>query len=140
MVERPSEPDPTRPTPTRPKVEQPVVKAKSEPKATAKPVKRTFGASVAAARAYALDRLGEQQFGCLDDLVRRESGWRVTASNRSSGAYGLPQALPGRKMAKYGSDWRTNATVQLKWMIAYVNGRYGSACRALQHARSTGWY
>jgi len=135
-----------RPTPSATPAprHQPQVRARSEPKATraprTSPTKGDFSATISAARRYALDRLGAGQFACLDTLVRRESGWRVTATNESSGAYGLPQALPGRKMAKYGSDWRTNATTQLRWMIAYVNGRYGSACQALSHAQSTGWY
>ena len=122
---------------------QPQPRARAEPKATSRPSRTSpskGNSSVAAARQYALERLGSRQFACLDVLVERESGWRVTAGNKSSGAYGLPQALPGRKMAKYGSDWRTNATTQLRWMVAYVNGRYGSACQALSHARSTGWY
>lgn len=117
---------------------------KPQPKATAaprtSPTKGDFSATVTEARRYALERLGKRQFACLDTLVRRESGWRVTATNKSSGAYGLPQALPGSKMGKYGSDWKTNATTQLRWMIAYVNGRYGSACQALSHAQRTGWY
>jgi len=122
---------------------QPVPRPRAAPRSTPRPVStRTSRGdfSVTAARRYALGRLGSRQFACLDTLVQRESGWRVTATNKSSGAYGLPQALPGSKMGKYGSDWKTNATTQLRWMIAYVNGRYGSACQALSHAQRTGWY
>ena len=101
---------------------------------------RTFSANVTRARVYALARLESVQFNCLDRLFTRESGWRVHALNRRSGAYGIPQALPGSKMAAFGDDWRDNATTQVKWGIHYVNARYGSACRALQHAYDTGWY
>lgn len=70
------------------------------------------------------------QYGCAASLISHESGWRVSATNPSSGAYGLPQSLPGSKMASAGSDWRTNATTQLRWMRSYVNSRYGGACSA----------
>jgi len=58
-------------------------------------------------------------------MITKESHCRYNATNRSSGAYGIPQALPGRKMASAGSDWETNPITQIKWMISYVNGRYG---------------
>lgn len=73
-------------------------------------------------------------------IIAAESGWNPHATNPSSGAYGLPQALPGSKMASAGSDWRTNPITQLKWMKSYVNGRYGSIGRALAFRRSVGWY
>ena len=102
------------------------------------PVRRT--ATIVDARAYARRRLGPTQFRCLDALVQRESRWRVNATNRRSGAYGLPQALPGSKMAAFGADWRTNPITQLRWMIAYIAGRYGTACRAWRYAITEGWY
>lgn len=80
-----------------------------------------------------------EQFGCLDPLWTRESGWRVTAAN-ASGAYGIPQALPGSKMATYGSDWRTNPRTQITWGLHYIAGRYGSPCSAWSHFQATGWY
>jgi hypothetical protein len=83
---------------------------------------------------------GATQFGCLNALWSRESGWRTAAHNRSSGAYGIPQALPGRKMAVHGRDWRTNPETQIKWGVGYIKGRYGSACTAWQHHRNYGWY
>ena len=101
---------------------------------------RTFNANVAAARRYALERLGRRQFSCLDILFDRESRWRVHAINRRSGAYGIPQALPGRKMAWAGSDWRDNATTQVRWALHYLAGRYGTACSGLAHSYRTGWY
>jgi len=80
------------------------------------------------------------QMGCLQSLWNRESGWRTTARNPSSGAYGIPQALPGRKMAAYGSDWETNPAVQIKWGLMYIKGRYGSPCSAWSYFQSNGWY
>jgi hypothetical protein len=106
--------------------------------ATPKPVRRN--PSVADAKAYALSRLGATQFSCLDRLARRESGWRVHAVNSSSGAYGIPQALPGSKMAIIADDWRDNPVTQVRWMIRYVNARYGSACGAWAHSEAVGWY
>jgi hypothetical protein len=80
------------------------------------------------------------QFSCLDTLWTRESHWRVDAHNRTSGAYGIPQALPGSKMASAGSDWRTNPATQITWGLGYIKARYGSPCGALQHSNSVGWY
>ena len=94
---------------------------------------------ISAARAYALRQLGAAQFKCLDALIWRESRWDPLARN-ASGAYGLPQAVPGSKMATAGSDWRTNPVTQLRWMLGYVASRYGTPCRALQHVLDRGWY
>jgi hypothetical protein len=80
------------------------------------------------------------QFPCLDKLWARESGWNQRASNSGSGAYGIPQALPGSKMAAFGDDWRTNAATQIKWGLNYIEGRYGTPCKAWSHSESTGWY
>lgn len=80
------------------------------------------------------------QFGCLDRLWQRESGWRVTAQNPYSGAYGIPQALPASKMAAAGSDWRTNATTQIEWGLDYIDARYGSPCAAWNHFQAKNWY
>lgn len=77
---------------------------------------------------------------CVDRLIHRESGWRVRATNRSSGAYGLPQSLPAHKMASAGPNWRTSARTQLRWFFSYVKGRYGGACNALGHSHARGWY
>jgi hypothetical protein len=79
------------------------------------------------------------QWGCLDSLWQRESGWRVYASN-PSGAYGIPQALPGSKMASEGSDWRTNPATQIRWGLGYIGSRYGGPCAAWSHSQATGWY
>lgn len=80
------------------------------------------------------------QWGCLNSLINRESGWQVHATNSGSGAYGIPQSLPGSKMATMGSDWRDSATTQLRWMMDYITARYGSPCGAWAHSQATGWY
>jgi hypothetical protein len=79
------------------------------------------------------------QFSCLDPLWARESGWSVTAEN-PSGAYGIPQALPGAKMASAGPDWQTSAATQIKWGLEYIKSTYGSPCGAWAHEEATGWY
>ncbi|WP_329519578.1 lytic transglycosylase domain-containing protein [Spirillospora sp. NBC_01491] len=83
---------------------------------------------------------GEGEFGCLVKLWNKESGWRSNAANPSSGAYGIPQALPGSKMASAGSDWRTSARTQIKWGLGYIKDRYGTPCKAWSHSESVGWY
>ncbi|MBA8816358.1 chemotaxis protein histidine kinase CheA [Microbacterium halimionae] len=83
---------------------------------------------------------GDDQFACLVSLWNKESGWNAQASNGSSGAYGIPQALPGSKMASAGADWATNATTQIVWGLGYIAGSYGSPCGAWSHSQSTGWY
>ena len=80
------------------------------------------------------------QFSCLDSLWVGESGWRVDADNPSSSAYGIPQALPGSKMASAGPDWETNAATQIKWGLGYIQERYGSPCGALSFKSGHGWY
>jgi hypothetical protein len=79
------------------------------------------------------------QFGCLNDIFSRESGWRYNAEN-ASGAYGIPQALPGSKMASAGPDWQTNPTTQIKWGLGYIKGRYGTPCDAWAAWQVQGWY
>jgi len=80
------------------------------------------------------------QFPCLDKLWKKESGWNHRASNSSSGAYGIPQALPGSKMGSEGSDWKTNPATQIEWGLGYIKGRYGSPCSAWSHSQNVGWY
>ena len=79
------------------------------------------------------------QWGCLDDLWQRESGWAYNAEN-ASGAYGIPQALPGSRMASAGSDWQTDPTTQIKWGLTYIKDTYGTPCGAWDHEESDGWY
>lgn len=83
--------------------------------------------------------MGNDQYSCLVSLWNRESHWRVNAEN-PDGAYGIPQALPGNKMASAGPDWQTNATTQIKWGLGYIKARYGTPCGAWAHSQSTGWY
>jgi hypothetical protein len=82
----------------------------------------------------------EDQFGCLDSLWTRESNWNVHADNPSSSAYGIPQALPGSKMASAGDDWENNAVTQIRWGLGYIQDRYGSPCSAWGHSQSHGFY
>jgi uncharacterized protein YabE (DUF348 family) len=80
------------------------------------------------------------QFGCLVKLWDRESHWNVHAGNPVTGAYGIPQALPGSKMASAGPDWQNNATTQIKWGLGYIASRYATPCGAWSHSEATGWY
>ena len=79
------------------------------------------------------------QFSCLDSLWARESGWNVTASN-PDGAYGIPQAMTGSKMASAGPNWQTDAATQIRWGLGYIRSMYGSPCAAWAHSQATGWY
>jgi len=83
---------------------------------------------------------GSGQFSCLDSLWTKESRWNHRATNPSSGAYGIPQALPGSKMASAGSDWRSNPATQIKWGLSYIADRYGTPCGAWSHSKARGWY
>ena len=83
---------------------------------------------------------GGDQFTCLVNLWNRESGWNHLAMNASSGAYGIPQALPGNKMASAGADWQTNPATQISWGLGYIQGHYGTPCGAWAHSESVGWY
>jgi hypothetical protein len=80
------------------------------------------------------------QFSCLNSLWNEESGWNVYATNPSSGAYGIPQALPGSKMASAGPDWQTDAATQIRWGLTYIKSLYGSPCGAWAHEEADGWY
>jgi len=93
-------------------------------------------ADPAGAKAYARSAIGRygwgaDQYGCLVTLWNIESGWRANAYNRSSGAYGIPQALPANKMASAGSDWLTNQNTQIEWGLGYIRARYSTPCGAL---------
>ncbi|WP_245989269.1 hypothetical protein [Agromyces tardus] len=99
----------------------------------------------AAAKAYAASVIGAYGWGqgdynCLVLLWNRESGWRADAYNASSGAYGIPQSLPGSKMAAAGADWRTNAATQIDWGLSYISARYGAPCGAWAHSEAVNWY
>lgn len=100
---------------------------------------------VAAARQYAFNLLvswgnGQDQLNCLLWLWNRESGWRTNAYNPNGGAYGIPQSLPGSKMALAGADWRTNYRTQINWGLAYISAAYGTPCGAWAHSEQYNWY
>ncbi|HEX8095275.1 ubiquitin-like domain-containing protein [Jatrophihabitans sp.] len=93
-----------------------------------------IAAGMVSARGWSSD-----QFSCLVSLWNKESGWRTNAYN-PSGAYGIPQALPGSKMASAGSDWQTSARTQISWGLGYIASVYGSPCSAWAHSQATNWY
>lgn len=82
----------------------------------------------------------DEQFSCLDNLFERESHWRYDANNPTSSAYGIPQALPGSRMAEIADDWQTNPVTQIKWGVKYIEKRYGTPCVAYNKALNVGWY
>lgn len=94
------------------------------------------------ARAMMQDQYGwgSSHFRCYNNIVMHESAWKVSAANSSSGAYGIPQALPGSKMASAGPDWRHNPSTQISWGFGYVKSRYGTPCPAWGCTSSHGWY
>lgn len=99
----------------------------------------------AGAKAYAASVLGghgweASQMTCLDTLWTKESEWLTSATNASSGAYGIPQALPGTKLATAGGDWQTNYRTQVNWGLTYIESRYGSPCSALNFHYANNWY
>lgn len=131
-------PKPT-PTPTpEPAVETPAAEEKvwTPPHVTPDP-----GTAQATAHEMVIAKgWSEDDFACLVSLWNRESGWRVNAHNTSSGAYGIPQSLPGNKMASAGADWETNPATQITWGLNYIGGRYGNPCGAWAHSENNGWY
>ncbi|MGO4690035.1 hypothetical protein [Glaciibacter sp. 2TAF33] len=110
--------------------------------AEAQRVANTPDGARATARAMAAAKYGwgEAQFSCLNQLWNKESGWSYTAGNASSGATGIPQALPGSKMASAGADWATNATTQISWGLDYIQRGYGTPCAAMSHSAAMNWY
>lgn len=96
---------------------------------------RRHGKKMAAARGWR-----GYQFTCLNNLWNRESGWKYTAKNPTADTWGIPQALPGRKMASFGPDWRTNPIVQMQWGMHYIKQRYHTPCAAWSHSQKHNWY
>jgi hypothetical protein len=145
----------------RVKAEAVAAKKRAEARAKARAEARARAKAEARARAEALARATREanrnpksvarlmvadrgwsssQFSCLDKLWTKESGWNYRAQNRSSGAYGIPQALPGRKMGSVADDWRTNAVTQITWGLKYIADRYGTPCGAWSHSVAHNWY
>ena len=116
----------------------PVVAAAPAP-ASAAPAPSPGSAQAIAQQLVAARGWGSDQFDCLVQIWDRESGWNVHAAN-PSGAYGIPQALPGSKMGSAGPDWQDNATTQITWGLGYISGRYGTPCGAWSFWQSNGWY
>jgi hypothetical protein len=96
---------------------------------------RAIGCALLLEAGFELD-----QMPCLDRLWTKESGWNHKSQNPSSGAYGIPQALPGDKMAAYGSDWQTNPVPQIKWGLNYIENRYNTPCGAWSFFQANNWY
>jgi hypothetical protein len=121
---------------------------KATPKPAKKPAKKPAPVAVndpAGAQAYAASKLGSfgwapSQMQCLKTLWTKESDWETTATNPTSGAYGVVQSLPAEKMASAGADYRTNYRTQINWGLEYVKDRYGSPCEALNFHYANNWY
>ncbi|WP_432040076.1 transglycosylase SLT domain-containing protein [Streptomyces cucumeris] len=96
--------------------------------------------TIAETQSIARQMIPGDQFQCFSNIVDHESGWNYKATNASSGAYGLVQALPGSKMASAGADWQTNPATQIKWGLNYMNDRYGSPCGAWSFWQANSWY
>jgi hypothetical protein len=119
---------------------QPTASAQPTPSATASAPVASGSPQQIAQAMLASFGWSSSQFSCLDPLWAHESGWSVTAYNAGSGAYGIPQALPGSRMASAGPDWQTYAATQIRWGLEYIKGTYGSPCAAWDHEQATGWY
>ncbi len=123
-----------------------VVKPQPKPAAAARGIAPAAGVpDPGTAQAIAYDMVmargwDQSEFDCLVALWNKESHWNVYAHNKNSGAYGIPQALPGEKMATAGADWATNPATQITWGLGYIGGRYGSPCVAWGYSQSRGWY
>jgi hypothetical protein len=96
---------------------------------------RALGCALVLEAGYGLD-----QMACLDPLWTKESNWRAEAHNSSSGAHGIPQALPGDKMATFGADWETNPVTQIRWGLDYIRKRYSTPCGAWEFWQGHHWY
>ena len=114
----------------------------AEAAAAARAAANTPEGARATAQAMAADRYGwgGDQFSCLNSLWQKESNWNYQAYNDSSGATGIPQSLPGSKMATAGADWQTNASTQIAWGLDYISRAYGTPCAAWGHSQATNWY
>ena len=106
------------------------------------PKSSNSGANRAIGKDMAASKYGwtGSEWECLNTLWTRESNWRHTAHNNSSGAHGIPQALPGSKMSSHGADWATNPATQISWGLSYVKNRYGTPCGAWGHFLNKNWY
>ena len=110
--------------------------------ARAQAAANTVAGAKATASSMAASRYGwgQSQFQCLDNLWTKESGWDYRAVNPDGGATGIPQALPGSKMATVAADWQTNATTQVTWGLQYISAAYGTPCAAWAHSQANNFY
>lgn len=118
---------------------------RKQPKPKAPPAPVVTGGTPSSNRELGMKLCADAGFSasqCADlgRLWERESGWDHKVANSSSGAFGIPQSLPGSKMASAGGDWRTNPATQIKWGLGYIKGRYGNPSSAWAHSQSHGWY
>lgn len=125
---------------TKPPVAE-IVHVGTKPKPAPPPIEVDPGSAQDLAKRLAAQRgWGDDQFSCLYQMWSHESGWRVNAENPGSGAYGIPQALPGNKMAAYGDDWQTNPETQIRWGLDYIASRYSTPCGAWDFWQNNGYY
>ena len=119
----------------------PTIPATPTPRPTAKPAPTPvpYRDTVSNARTYVKNRLGSNGYDCINVVWTGESKWDPTMGT-PTGAYGIPQAFPGTKMAAFGSNWRYSPLTQVKWGLWYVDNRYGSACAAYTFWEAHGWY
>jgi hypothetical protein len=137
IVEPPPPPPPPPPAPVAAAAGPAASRTASAPPAG---VSDPGSAKGIAAQMVAARGWGTREYDCLVALWNKESGWNVYAYNASSGAYGIPQALPGNKMATAGADWQTSATTQISWGLGYIQARYGTPCGAWAHSQAVNWY
>ena len=126
------------PAAAAPEVPAPVEQAAS--RSEERPALAVQDTSPAAVRELARSMVPAGQWAAFSNIISHESSWNVKATNGSSGAYGLAQALPGSKMAATGSDWKTNPETQIRWALDYMNGRYGSPNAAWSFWQNHHWY
>ena len=133
-------PTPVKTTPTPVKTTPKAPSSSSSSSSSGSSSNMGYDATPEQAKAIAEQIVPSSQFLCFSNIIERESSWDLHATNSSSGAYGLGQALPGYKMASMGSDWRNSALIQIKWALSYMTGRYGSPCAAWAFWQAHDWY
>ncbi|RKS10836.1 hypothetical protein DFP74_6619 [Nocardiopsis sp. Huas11] len=121
---------------------EPEPEPESEPESESSAAPVPAGSAKEIAQQMVLDQgwSADQFSDCLEPLWEKESNWNHTAENPSSGAYGIPQSLPGSKMSSHGDDWRTNPATQIAWGLDYIKDRYGDPCGAWAHSQANNWY
>jgi type IV secretory pathway VirB10-like protein len=139
----PPPPPPPAPKPAPAVKASPQAKAKASSKVSANPapnaVPNPGSAQEIAFNMVTARGWGQSEFNCLVSLWNKESGWRVNAAN-PSGAYGIPQSMPGSKMASAGADWATNPATQITWGLNYITDRYKTPCGAWGKSQASGYY